>query len=588
VPGSTHSKTSEHYTVEATVTGEVYSLDEILDSYKDVNLPDDDIDVDSPVPTDLPDVMMVTNKMPMDLWQLFTVGVKDNAELSDKMWKFECELFRAGFTVPEVFVAVRQSKINKYSPALFGTPTASGGVRPYRPDPDGDLWREVNRAALKFRETDTKEVPIEESEERASEDIVGTVTRPSFLTPDERDIVANTRTFVDRYVAWSATRTDAAPEYARSLAYTVMSSTIGHCGVIPNEFGNTKLNLWLLVLGETTLSRKSTSRKLMMEVIHSVERKFGGDNFKIDLGSDFSPEGLKENLRTKERQSSVVTRDEVQGFFREAFTKSFMTGSLELLTDLYDGQISGTMRAGKRSVKERTEVALSLMFMGIDKEIPQVLTARDFRTGFLTRFLWVIAPPVQVTEDRLRIKMRDGDEAVWTADPMVDKFTNEIIRVMNKYKERPAVLRFDDEALERVNQWGISTYALAAANKNAENLIPVQQRLTHSITKAAGLLALMDGTETVTLKHVLYVIAQAEEWWYSMETMASQISASDYERKLDEIEKYIASGGEERRLESSVHNKFRGYAARDMRDMLDSLIQQGRIRRAGTSLVIRR
>src|SRR5690606_10980337 len=269
--------------------------------------------------------------------------------------------------------------------------------------------------------------------------------KASFLTDDERALVADQPSFIDEYVAWVKTRTDAAERYQRSLAYLLLSCVYGNLGYISPQFGRMDLNLWLMILGDTTFTRKSTSRSLFLKVLHEFER---ATSQQVDIGSDFTPEGLTRELSERPNQVSLVHRDEIQGWFHEIYNKTYMSGSIERMTDLYDGRVMGTLRAGKdasiktraqvvfnilgmgikdeiqgwfheiynktymsgsiermtdlydgrvmgtlragkdASIKTRAQVVFNILGMGIKDEIARVLTDDHFKSGFLARFLW--------------------------------------------------------------------------------------------------------------------------------------------------------------------------------------------------------
>src|SRR5690606_20299078 len=187
--------------------------------------------------------------------------------------------------------------------------------------------------------------------------------KASFLTDDERALVADQPSFIDEYVAWVKTRTDAAERYQRSLAYLLLSCVYGNLGYISPQFGRMDLNLWLMILGETTFTRKSTSRSLFLKVLHEFER---GTSQQVDIGSDSARQGRTGELRERPTHVRLVRRDESHGWFHESYHKAYMSGSIERMTDLHDGRLMGTLRAGKdASIKTRAQVVLNIRGMGI-------------------------------------------------------------------------------------------------------------------------------------------------------------------------------------------------------------------------------
>lgn len=579
VPGSVHSKTETIHEVTATFNGDLYSLEQIGVTYEDVKV-ENDVVLSVPLPDedDLPDVFDVTGRMSMETWNLYNTDPGPGGELSDRMWRLELDMFREGFDAEEVFVAVWRSKINKYHPSRVGETTSSGSTRAARDNPQELLWKEVLHASTKWQEA-----PVEIEVE-----VDGTIVAPltnakvSFLTDDERDFVATQTTFVDRYVAWVASRTDASPEYSRTLGYFLLSSVLGNMAYLPTTFGNTKLNLWALILGETTLTRKSTAWSMCSSVIAEYEKQA---EVKIDVGSDFSSEGLTKALGDRDNMVSMVWRDEIQGFFKEMFTKNYMAGTVERLTDLYGGRVAVSLRSTKGgSQNNRANVVFNLMGMGIEEETAEVLTTKNFRSGFLTRFLWCIADSPEVTRDKIEVTMRDESGYKGT-DPKVIEFARELKAVTSRAPEHAEPIYWEDGTLERFNEWMWDTTQVAKKARNPKNMAPTVQRLGINILKCASLLALADRTPKVGLKHLLPVLKQAEEWYEALDRMSNAISASEFERQVNDVESYIMEGNGRRKM-STIHRKF-GIRPAQINELVDALVMQGRVSREGQEVVVR-
>lgn len=573
VPGTMHTKTDTHHEVTAACTGIIYDLAEIEAVY-DTEVTSTDTFV-SDLPKDLPDLFELQGRLPMDLWNLYSERPEQGVELSGRLWKLELELFRAGWTAEEVFVLVRSSGSNKYSPERFGETTASGSVRAHRADPDGDLWREVQQAREAAKqapvEVETETLPYEEQE-------------ISFLTPEERDFVATQTHFVDRFVRWVRTRTDGADEYSRLLGFMLLSCVFGDRFYIPTTFGNTKLNLWGLMLGETTITRKSTIKGLFLNVLHHYEREAGTS---IDVGSDFSAEGLNKVLGARDGQASLVWRDEVQGFFKEMFTKNYMAGTVESLTDLYEGRVKVSMRATKgQSQTNRASVLFNMLLLGIEAETAEVLTNKNFQSGFLTRFIWTIAPTPEITRERIALKQRDETDFKGE-DPQVGEFVREFIAINRRMgSSTPRPIYMEDATLDRLNDWLMDTTDLASKSRNPKNMKPTVQRLAINIWKCAALLAVHDRSDKIGMKHLLPVLAQAEEWYGALNIMSNAIAASEFERQVNEVEAFLMEGGGTRK-KSAVYRKF-GARPMIVNEWLEALVQQGRIVVNGQDLTIRK
>lgn len=581
VPDTTHTKTETHHKVTGFVSGEMYSLDEIRQAYADVDL-DEAADLDLPVPTEIPDYndLAGDGRMTAPLWTFWSTPPEAGADLSARMWRLELDLFRAGFSTEEVFALVRGSLSNKYSPDRFGEATSSGGVRPHRENPDADLWTEILRASVRWKGGEAEPVQVEDDDLFLEANL-------RFLTDEEETQVNNTHTFIDRYVKWAKSRTDASVEYHQALGFLVLSCIYGDKATLHLSFGVVRLNLWVMLLGDTTKTRKSTARRLMLEVVHAYEKAI---DEKIDVGSDFTPEALTRALGDRDMQSSLVHRDEVQGYFNELFHKHHHAGSVERLTDMYDGKVPVVLRnSADKAQNNRATTIFNMLLMGIGEQTARVLTVDHFRSGFLTRFLWVSAPDLPMTDDRLEIKQGDPNAPLkGGTDMQVHTFVSEFLKANQKMPRSEMPIYLTDEALARINQW-IKWMIKDVVPKTREpkNLEPTVQRMAQTIMKCGALLALHDRKREVGVEYILVGLKYAEEWFEALREMSDSIADSEFSQHVNDIETFVYEGGGSR-LMSAVYSRFRAYPVRDLDMWVESLVSQGRATLNGQRLVLRK
>src|SRR5690606_15961224 len=162
-----------------------------------------------------------------------------------------------------------------------------------------------------------------------------------FLSADERKRLPDD-TLVDRYVRWASTITDAAKQYHRAGILTVMSAVFGEFGLPPTKFYMGRLNLWFLVLGGTTRSRKSTARHMWLRLLRDLQT----GEYDYVFGSDVPAEALAEELSEKPAWSSVFQRDEVHGLLGQESSKGYLAGLREDFTELYYGHVRIRKRVG--------------------------------------------------------------------------------------------------------------------------------------------------------------------------------------------------------------------------------------------------
>lgn len=593
VPTTSNLKYDIPYRVKQTGGNEeVYTLDTIAAAYADIPLTQEVVERSLALPAYLPKAITVIEKIPTDIDHLYYDPVPNGGSWSERMWAFMLGCYQAGFTREEVFVVALRAKCNKYDPSNVGKLTQTGVPIPRRSDPEGTLWNEVLKAEEAFNEGEQAALIAQTPEE--DEDGLRKATKEAkFLTNEEREYLRDLGpTFIDRYCSWVSRKTDSAYVYQRTLAIQLLSSIFGKIAYITPQFGNMDLNIWALIIGDTTYSRKSTARSLYLKLLHRIEQHLG---HKIDIGSDFTAEGLNSALAQRDGLTSMVHRDEIHGFFNEMFTKGYMAGAVERLTELYDGKVQVTMRATKgASQDKRVHTVLNVMGLGTPEGIGEVLDERHFRSGFLARFVWANAePPRIITKEMVEIKEASVTHDSITGDGELDDLVNELIEAYEALGHDTSG-RFavqcgpDSPALKRFNEWrflvtGITDSDFISDDKSVK---PSVERMGWTVFKTAALLALIDGGKTIELKHMLLAIEQAEYWYVSLLEMAALVSSSDHAKKVQEVEAFIATGKNLTRTKAAVFRNFDSYRTAEVNEWIDSLVSQGRVSATRTHVTL--
>jgi len=566
VAGTSNLKYTESFRVTATHTGEVYTIDEIEKAYEDVQVESVPELANLPMPEQTPELIKVLSKIASnrELLSLYMEEPSPNADMSKMLWRLELELFRQGLSAEEVFTVAKNAKCNKYHHPS----------RPKRLDADGDLWREVQRAQQSFSQTQTIE-PLEDNSADFEKKI-------DFLTASERGLVASTPTFIDKYCAWTKKKTDGAIEYQVAGAFTILSAAFSDIGAAAPKYGKMGLNLWFMLLGETTRSRKSTSRSLMLKMLTAYERLVG---YQIDIGSNATGEALVKHLAGRDKMTSLFHRDEVQGMFKEFVTKTYMAAAADQYTELYDGKVPVMLRStgantGIKALQtDRAETNFIMYLMGITSKVAEILTVDYFRSGFLARFIYVVADAPERTRESEDLQQAT-EYANFVQDDEMEKLVREIYESAVWWQKKggpfPRPIFMSQEALDRFNQfkWEMGDYT--SGHPNEESIEPSRQRLALSVWKIAVLLAMYDRSESVELVHVLIAIHYSEGWFTNLVRMAGAISASEWQREVDSLENLIATRGGRIRYEEAF-KKFGDKKKREFDDMIESLHSQARI-----------
>ena len=567
LPNTRNMKREDPWSIEATSTGEVYTFDQINSVYGDVEVEPIREMADLPLPAGFPPILQVLEKLNHNpqIVGLYMEQPAHNADLSRLLWKLEMELFREGLSPEEVFTVARHSKCNKYHHP----------DRPRRQDADGDLWREVQRAYSSYQQEQDEFVPEPITTDAPTARFAP--TQVSFLTEEERFLVENEDNFIEKYCRWARSKTDGAMQYQIASAFTILSAVYSDWGYAVPKYGKMGLNLWFMVLGETTLTRKSTSRNLMLRMVRAYE-KFGG--YQIDIGSDATPEGVTKILADRDKKTSLLHRDEVQGMFKDFMNKTYMASAAERYTELYDGHVPVVIRSAKDAGQtQRAETNFILYLMGITSKVAEVLTTEYFKSGFLARFIYVTADTPQRSREMEDIQQADEYE-VAVKDNVLDEMVRSLFDGVSYWQKKgqpnPRPIRLSQASLDRFNQfkWEMGNYA--EGHPQNESIEPSRQRLALSVWKCAILLAMYDKSDEVKLHHMLTAIYYSENWFENLVKMASAISASEWQRDVDQLEAFVVDRGGRVRYEEA-YRKFSHKKKREFDDIVEALRSQARV-----------
>jgi hypothetical protein len=281
------------------------------------------------------------------------VGEEPPEDWSGHLWRLILLCFEAGMTAEETFVIAKNAKCNKYE-------------RDARPD--SHLWREVLKAEL-----ERKSVEILLRDHRY-------LSMPALLSAKEHESLPNT--LIDDYLKWATEVTDAVPDFheiscamlmSAFMATTLRLQTSRSQPIVPN--------LWALILGESTLTRKTTAMDMAMDFVMDIDQD-------LIVASDASMEGLMTNLALRPKMASIFYRDEISGFFDSMQRKDYLAGMHEALTKMYD-----VPKMLKRTLKKDTYVISEPIFMlfggGITNKLYSLVNDDYYASGFIPRFLVV-------------------------------------------------------------------------------------------------------------------------------------------------------------------------------------------------------
>lgn len=574
VPGTSNTKRDTPELVVAEYGDIVYTLQDVEAKYGSIPVvPSVEVDTrDLPAPVSRDRLIELEEVVDRNgLTDLYAEKPREGQSWTERMFRLELDLFRAGLTAEEVFSLVLEAPVNKFNPDAAGQLTQTGVPIPRRGNWQETTWRDVLKAEAEFL--------VLENVER-EEQIAPTTAKVEFLTDDERELIRDNPTFVDEYQKWALGKSpDSAPTYHRSLAYSVLSAAFSDRVCTRARWGTMFPNMWTMVLGDSTSTRKTTSKNYAVKIIRGIE---SAEGIQIDIGSDVTQEAVVQALGPRDKQVSMIHTDEIAKFFEENMVKVYRQGTVQTFTQLYDGEVPVVLRATKGSGnRQRSTTRFIFLGVGIRSKVANILTKEFFESGFLSRFVWSIADPAPYSREQSNWDQGDDD------DEDIDKITYDVdmAAIVSDLVGRrthhdpalPTMYKFEPDALARFNKFVGTMLDSAHGSPDWDVLRPASERLRDSVVKAATLLAAYYGDKAINEFHVLHAIAQGESWYNDMRRMIAEVSTNSFSRLCQDVERFIASGDGGQKLESSIYKKF-GFKPSEYSEVIQTLQKQGLVR----------
>ena len=368
---------------------------------------------------------------------------------SKPLWNLLKCLVEVGLTKEEAFFIAYDSQCNKYK-------------RDGRPH--DHLWRDVLKAYA-------NRVPGEEVEEEDEEPELDL----ALLTDEERKQCEDAYTIIERFIEYGNKATDADSIYHKANVFMVLSCLLSSKLRIEIDQSLITPNLWLIILGESTYTRKSTALNLAKQFVEEIDPD-------CLLATDATPQGILDGMSTRPNRNTLFFRDEFQGLIKAICKSDFMTGMTETFTSLYNGD-NFKRKLAKSEIVVRKPIFI-LWGGGIKEEIMSHLTNENVTSGFIPRFLFVTGF-TDLSKIRLRGKKSEDTSKLMNS---LHKEFAELYNFYNNTSTSQFTLELTDDAVELMNR--VEAHFLSLAfNDNVDIPPAVFDRALVSGIKMAGLIA---------------------------------------------------------------------------------------------------
>ena len=438
---------------------------------------------------------------------LYLEEPKAEDDWSRVLWRLINICIEAGMSNEETFAVCLSAKCNKYA-------------RDNRPP--FHLWQDILRADAGQRRLTLITGKFEQ------------LTMPELVK--EVDV---TGSFIQQYKEWASNATDAVESF-HELSAAILLSAVASSGIrIKTNYGDMVPNLWGLILGDSTLTRKTTAMRMAMDIVADVDSE-------IILATDGSAEGLLTGLSSRPYRPSIFFKDEVSGFVDSINRKDYLAGMPETLTQLYDVPRIYTRRLRKETITISSPVFI-FFGGGIRDKVYSLLTDEYVLSGFLPRFLVVSGD-----SDLSRIK-RTGPASKDTSESranLVERmkgiyqtFNSTVeVEVLGQKAEvnKEVSAELSNDAWETYGDIEFKMVQVAADSEISMLALPTFERMSRSILKLSTLLAAakrepVDAVLKVEKKEVLEATYFVQRWGNHSIDLIRNAGTGTTEREIQKI-----------------------------------------------------
>jgi putative DNA primase/helicase len=371
--------------------------------------------------------------------------------------------------------------------------------------------------------------------------------------------------YLTRWIKYAAKRTDAAYEYHEAVALIQLAAATPNlrAHLAQSAYGLAG-NLYLLIIGDSTVSRKSTSARFA----HQIIEKAIPDSLCAD---QMSTEGLIETLSSRPADSTTWYVDEFADLLKKLHTRSYMAGIEGLILNVYDGANYTHRRHTKRSksgikledVDQIESPHLSILG-ATTPSIFQTITHSDVTSGLLPRFA-IVFPKNKPVRKPFFVLPAD-------AKAERDDFENWLRPLHSWSMEKCHEVNFAENTLEKLDRFAAEIERNPPDSDIKRTML---ERLNAMVHKLAMLVAaghpgvIKNPAElTVTIEDAAAAIKIARRWQHDALLFAERIGQNDFERTVESCLRVVVERGTVQRYVIAKNAHVRAKILDDVRDTL--------------------
>jgi hypothetical protein len=287
--------------------------------------------------------------------------------------------------------------------------------------------------------------------------------------------------FIQRFMAYGSDISDAYTEYWFAGGLFALAVVADKKIKVSLKQGHIYTNLYISMIGKSSLARKSTAVDKTEDNICQVLPEM----LSALVPTEFSPEAFTEHL--SDHNHAPWIRDEAAGVL-SIMKRDYMRGFKDSLMQLYDCKpFSRKLRTSQRNTRTEFRVDdpyLNLLWATTDASLGANTEQNDTLSGFMARFLFFF-PQGKKTK---WMPLEEGTTANSIFEGVVRDQLTSIAAKMEELSECTA-MHFSQEATSFYTEWQRTREDMWTAS-NDGNAMQIYSRLAPTVTKLAMLFEL--------------------------------------------------------------------------------------------------
>jgi len=352
--------------------------------------------------------------------------------------------------------------------------------------------------------------------------------------------------------------------------------------------GKTYPNIWSMILGQSTISRKSTAINYTREFNHILNNET-----RKEAPNQFSPEGLMEHLSMTPHSHFIL--DEAAGLLKSMKKKTYLIDLRDLLCTLYDCQgVSRKLRTSRTGVPTSFNVLnpfISMICGTTPGNIERYSDYEDMASGYLLRFLYFYPrykrdykPITEISRENVKeknhiaVRLTEIDNTIKKLNNPLNFILSEEARKYftewNRKMDNKAGEHSDDIIQSGIGRLEIYALKLAILYEIGEEKFSAN--IKNLQVQSVEIFKPVPMTYPISINTIREACRNIEEYFLPMlERVAELVQAADETNKQQRVVNAIKkSGGKITR--SKLINATR-INTKDLKDVIDSLIESEEI-----------